>query len=82
MRLTGADSSPSLSLSATLLAPLGIRADSHAAWLNGVDSTGRKLVVYAEDNGLGTSDVYKLWVNGALVTGTGALTAGDVGIGP
>jgi hypothetical protein len=75
-------SSPSLSLSATLLGPLGIRADGHAAWLNGVDTTGRKLVVYGEDNGTGGSDVYKLWVNGTLVTGTGALTGGDVLIGP
>jgi hypothetical protein len=72
-------SSPSLSLTALSLGPLGIRSDLHAAWLNGVDTAGRKLVVYAEDNGPGGSDVYKLWVNGALVTG--ALTAGDVGIG-
>jgi hypothetical protein len=73
-------SSPSLSLSATQLGPLGIRADSHAAWLNGVDTAGRKLVVYAEDNGPGASDVYKLWVNGTLVTN--ALTGGDVSISP
>jgi hypothetical protein len=75
-------SSPSLTLSATSLGPLGIRADMHAAWLNGVDTAGRKLVVYAEDNGAGCTDVYKLWVNGALVNGAGALTAGDVVIGP
>jgi hypothetical protein len=72
--------SPSLSVSATLLGPLGIRSDGHRAWLNGVDSAGRKLVVYLEDNGPGSSDVYKLWVNGTLVTGTGVLTGGDVGI--
>lgn len=72
-------SSPSLSLSATSLSPLGIRADGHAAWLTGVDSAGRKLVVYAEDNGpAGAGDVVKLWVNGTLVSG--ALTGGDVAI--
>jgi hypothetical protein len=75
-------SSPTLTVNATSLGPLGIRADGHAAWLNGVDSAGRKLVVYAEDNGPGSTDVYKLWVNGTLVTGTGALTGGDVVIGP
>jgi PKD repeat protein len=75
-------SSASLSLSATSLGPLGLRSDLRAAWLNGVDSAGRKLVVYAEDNGTGATDIYKLWVNGALVNGTGALTAGDVVIGP
>jgi FtsP/CotA-like multicopper oxidase with cupredoxin domain len=76
--LSYASSSPSLN--ATQLGPLGIRADGQAAWLNGVDSAGRKLVVYAEDNGAG--DVFKLWINGALVTGTGALASGDVAITP
>ena len=72
-------SSPSLSLTATSLGPVGIRSDGHAAWLNGVDSAGRKLVIYAEDNGPGgAGDVFRLWVNGALVSGN--LTGGDITI--
>jgi hypothetical protein len=75
-------SSSSLTVNATQLGPLGIRADGHAAWLNGVDSAGRKLVVYVEDNGPGSGDVFKLSVNGTAVNGAGALTSGDVGITP
>lgn len=66
------------SIHATSLAPFGIRADGHAAWFNGVDSLGRKITVYIEDNGAGTADVFKLSLNGVLLTGTGALTGGDV----
>jgi hypothetical protein len=74
--------SSSLTVNATQLGPLGIRADGQAAWLNGVDSAGRKLVMYLEDNGPGSGDVFKLWVNGVLVNGAGALTSGDVMIAP
>jgi hypothetical protein len=65
---------------ATSLAPLGIATDRKSAWFSGVSSTGQQIRVYVEDNGPGTPDVFKLWINGALVTGTGALSSGDVQI--
>ena len=65
---------------ATSLTPLGIATDRKSAWFSGVSSTGQQIRVYVEDSGPGTTDVFKLWINGTLVTGTGALSGGDVQI--
>ena len=67
---------------ATSLTPLGIATDHKSAWFSGVSSTGQQVRVYVEDSGSGAADVFKLWINGALVTGTGALSGGDVQISP
>jgi hypothetical protein len=63
---------------ATSLAPFGIRPDGHAAWFYGVDTLGRKITVYVEDNGSGPADVFKLSINGVAQTGNGALTGGTI----
>jgi hypothetical protein len=65
---------------ATSLAPLGIAVDRKSAWFSGVSSTGQQIRVHVEDNGPGAPDVFTLWINGTLVTGTGALSSGDVQI--
>jgi PKD repeat protein len=68
------------SIHASSLSPLGIAADGSSAWFAGVATTGQKLLVYVEDNGTSGTDVFKIWINGALQTRTGRLTAGDVAI--
>ena len=65
---------------ATTLAPFGIAADGRSAWFSGLSASGQQLRVYVEDNGPGATDVFRLWVNGVLQTGTGALAAGNVQI--
>jgi Tol biopolymer transport system component len=57
-----------------LVAPNG-----KSAWLGGVDRNDRTFVAYIEDNGRnGRGDVFKLWIDGVLKTGDGALKKGDV----
>ncbi|HET8529293.1 MAG TPA: Ig-like domain-containing protein, partial [Gaiellaceae bacterium] len=66
----------SASVHAAAIGPLGIAADRSAAWFGGVTVDGRQIRVHA---GAG---LFELWVNGQLVTGTGALAAGTVSISP
>ena len=68
-------------ISAITLTPMGIASDGRSSWFAGVSTTGQQLRVYVEDRGPGpASDSFQLWVNGALQTGNGALSAGDVTI--
>jgi hypothetical protein len=58
---------------------LTIAADRKSAWFSGVARDGRTFVVYVE-SGKASSAVLKLWIDGVLQTGTGALRAGSIRI--
>jgi PKD repeat protein len=61
------------------LTALGISADQRQGWFAGVGRDGRAFTAYVEDNGEpGTSDVFKLWIEGVLQTGEGTLLAGNI----
>jgi hypothetical protein len=58
---------------------LTIAADGKSAWFSGVARDGRSFVVYVE-SGKASSAVLKLWIDGVLQTGTGALRDGRIKI--
>ena len=66
------------------LTAIGIASDSNSAWLSGVGRDGKTFLLYVEDNSSRrarrSSDIFQLWINGVLQTGTGALRRGDITI--
>lgn len=58
---------------------LTVAADGKSAWFSGVARDGRTFVVYVE-SGKTSSAVLKLWIDGVLQTGTGALRDGSIKI--
>jgi hypothetical protein len=74
-----------LHIDAETVTSIGIAADGNSAWIQGKDDQGRTFLAYVEDNTDSkkpktTSDVFKLWINGVLQTGSGALDKGKVTI--
>ena len=66
---------------ATTVNALGI--DGNRAWLAGVGRDGRTFVAYAEDNGPGSSDRFRLWIAGVERTAAdGRLSSGDLAVRP
>jgi VCBS repeat-containing protein len=61
---------------------LTIAADGKSAWFSGVARDGRTFVVYVESGRVGRqpAPVLKLWIDGVLQTGTGALRDGSIKI--
>lgn len=60
---------------------LVVSADRTKAWFGGIGNDGLAFTAYVEDNGEpGRSDIFQLWVEGVLLTGSGALTGGNVQI--
>jgi hypothetical protein len=60
---------------------LVVSADRTRAWFGGIGNDGLSFTAYVEDNGEpGRSDIFQLWVEGVLLTGSGALTGGNVQI--
>jgi hypothetical protein len=61
------------------LTALGLSTDQRRAWFAGVGQDGRAFTAYVEDNGEpGTSDVFRLWIDGVPQTGEGTLLAGNI----
>ena len=61
----------------------GIASDGNSAWIAGVSKDGHTFLLYVEDNSRRphrTQDVFRLWIDGVLQTGTGALRHGDIRI--
>lgn len=60
---------------------LTVSSDGTKAWFGGIGNDGLAFTAYVEDNGEpGRSDIFRLWVEGVLLTGSGALTGGNVQI--
>jgi hypothetical protein len=60
---------------------LVVSADRTRAWFGGIGNDGLSFTAYVEDNGEpGRTDIFQLWVEGVLLTGSGALTGGNVQI--
>ena len=84
-KVKGKGKTPALHVEAETVTSLGIAADGNSAWIQGKDSSGRTFLVYVEDNTdskkpRNTTDVFKLWIDGVLQTGSGALDRGKVTI--
>jgi photosystem II stability/assembly factor-like uncharacterized protein len=78
-------------LEAKTITTFAISPDGHSAWFSGVGKDGRTFTAYIEDNASkppiphhpkpkDDPDVFKLWINGVLVTGDGSLKNGNVKI--
>jgi hypothetical protein len=50
------------------------------AWFAGFGNDKRPFLAYAEDNGAGSRDVFKLWIAGVQQINTTGLAAGDIAI--
>ena len=60
---------------------LSVSPDHTKGWFAGTGTDGRPFVAYVEDNGEpGTGDVFQLWIDGALVNGSGQPLSGNVQI--
>ena len=59
----------------------GIGADGRTAWVAGRDEAGRTFLAQAVD-GRGGTDTLRLWIDGVLVDGTGAIRLGLVSVAP
>jgi hypothetical protein len=71
----------SVNLHAHTMTAIAVSPDRTKGWFAGVLTDGNVFVAYVEDNGEpGKNDVFKLWVNGVLQNGNGALTGGNVQI--
>jgi PKD repeat protein len=73
----------STSFHAHELTALGLSADMRKGWFAGVGRDGRAFTAYVEDNGEpGTTDVFKLWIDGVLQTGDGdgTISGGNIQI--
>jgi hypothetical protein len=58
---------------------LSVAPDLKSAWFAGIGKDGRPFAVYVEDNSRsGRNDVFRLWVDGVLWTGDGALKHGNI----
>ncbi|MDY7230634.1 PKD domain-containing protein [Hyalangium rubrum] len=69
------------SFHARTMTVLGVSADKRQGWFSGLGTDGRAFTAYVEDNGEpGTSDVFKLWIDGALETGEGPILGGNIQI--
>jgi hypothetical protein len=69
------------SFHAHVMTALGLSADKRQGWFAGVGRDGRAFTAYLEDNGEpGRGDVFKLWIDGVLHTGDGALSGGNIQI--
>ena len=63
------------------LTALGLSEDKRQGWFAGVGRDGRAFTAYVEDNGEpGTADVFKLWLDGVLLTDDGAISGGNIQI--
>lgn len=71
----------SVNFHAHTLSWLVVSADGTKAWFGGIGINGLSFTAYVEDNGEpGRSDIFRLWVEGVSLTGSGALTGGNVQI--
>lgn len=60
---------------------LVVSADRTRAWFGGIGNDGLAFTAYVEDNGEpGRADIFQLWVEGVLLTGSGALSGGNIQI--
>ncbi len=60
---------------------LAVAPDGRSAWFAGVGRDGRAFTAYVEDNGEpGRNDVFRLWIDGVLQNGDGAMSGGNVQI--
>lgn len=58
-----------------------VSPDRARAWFGGIGTNGLAFTAYVEDNGEpGRSDIFHLWVEGVTLTGSGALSGGNVQI--
>lgn len=70
-----------VNLHAHTMTAIAVSPDRTKGWFAGVLTDGRTFVAYVEDNGEpGRTDVFRMWVNGALQNGDGKLTGGNVQI--
>jgi PKD repeat protein len=73
--------SDTTSFHASVMTALGLSANKRQGWFAGTGHDGRAFTAYLEDNGEpGSSDVFKLWIDGTLQTGDGALSGGNIQI--
>ena len=84
-RAHGKPSAPAVHFEAVAMSSIGIAADGNSAWIAGTGEDGRSYLVYVEDNTdshspKNTNDVFKLWIDGVLQSGGGALDQGKVTI--
>jgi hypothetical protein len=84
-RAHGKPAAPPVHFTAVAMTSIGIASDGNSAYIAGVGEDGRSYLVYVEDNtGPGspknTDDVFKLWIDGVLQSGGGALDQGKVTI--
>ena len=69
------------SFHASVMTALGLSANKRQGWFAGTGRDGRAFTAYLEDNGEpGSSDVFKLWLDGTLQTGDGVLDGGNIQI--
>jgi PKD repeat protein len=69
------------SFHAHVVSALGLSGNKRTGWFAGVGRDGRAFTAYLEDNGEpGSGDVFKLWIDGSLQTGDGALSGGNIQI--
>ena len=73
--------SDTTSFHAHVVSALGLAANNRQGWFAGVGRDGRAFTAYLEDNGEpGSGDVFKLWIDGVLHTGDGAISGGNIQI--
>ncbi|HYF77437.1 MAG TPA: PKD domain-containing protein, partial [Symbiobacteriaceae bacterium] len=71
----------STKLHAHTMTALSISADHTKGWFAGTGTDGRTFVAYVEDNGEpGTGDVFRLWIDGTPVNGSGQPLSGNIQI--
>jgi hypothetical protein len=64
----------------------GISPDGNSAWFAGTGTDGRSFLAYVHDSGSRfnlfgrDTDVFELWIDGALQTGDGSLSSGNVDV--
>jgi hypothetical protein len=84
-RAHGKPAAPPVHFEAVVMTSIGIAGDGNSALIAGTGEDGRSYLVYVEDNTdsnspKNTDDVFKLWIDGVLQSGGGALDQGKVTI--
>lgn len=58
---------------------LGVSGDGRSATFAGIGTDGLAFTAYVEDNGEpGRNDVFRLWIDGVLQNGSGAMSGGNI----